>query len=155
MNQDQIILLEHFKKEMEVGEDLLSLLAEEEYALSHQNLQKLPDITLNKNNLVQKYLHLRNLRQQQLAYLGLPKEESLCSTWISQQNNPELHQLWEDLSQVLRSCQNINSLNGMMLQKLSLSNRNAIQALIGKDPTQSIYGPGSTPSNMSNFNILG
>jgi flagellar biosynthesis/type III secretory pathway chaperone len=150
-----MILLEHFKKEMEVGEDLLSLLAEEEYALSHQNLQKLPDITLNKNNLVQKYLYLRNLRQQQLSPLGLPKDEALFPAWITQQKNPELHQLWENLTQVLRACQNINLLNGMMLQKLSLSNRNAIQALIGKDPTQSLYGPGSASSNMSNFNILG
>jgi flagellar biosynthesis/type III secretory pathway chaperone len=37
---------------MEVGEDLLSLLAEEEHTLCHQNLQKLSDITFNKNNLV-------------------------------------------------------------------------------------------------------
>ncbi len=155
MNQDQIILLEHFKKEMEVGEDLLSLLAEEEQALSQQNLEKLPDITLNKNNLIQKYLHLRGLRQQQLTPLGLPKEESLYTKWIYLQNNSELHQLWENLSQALRACQTINASNGMMLQKLTLSNRNAIQALVGKDPTQSIYGPGSASSNISNFNILG
>jgi hypothetical protein len=48
LKKDQIILLEHFKREMEVGEDPLSILTKEENPLPQQNLQKLPDITFNK-----------------------------------------------------------------------------------------------------------
>jgi hypothetical protein len=42
-----------------------------------------------------------------------------------------------------------------MIQKLSATNRAAIQVLEGQDPTQSIYGPGSDAGNISKFNVRG
>ena len=155
MNEKIDVLLDHFKKESKVSTDLLSLLKDEEEALSHQNLQLLPEITSKKNNLIQEFLSLKSKRQQNLAPLGVPLEESNIASWIKKEKAPELHTLWEELTQTLKSCQEINNLNGKMIQMLSASNRNALQVLVGKDPTQSIYGPGSVSSNISKINIIG
>jgi len=138
-----------------MSNELLSLLTEEEGALTQQFLQELPEITVKKNTLLQAFLKLKTQRNQDLSSFSLPKEESLIPSWIQQQNSPELHQIWAELTQVLKNCQQINNQNGKMIQMLSSSNRAALQILVGKDPTQSIYGPGSESSNISKFNTLG
>ena len=138
-----------------MSNELLSLLSEEEGALTQQLLQELPDITVKKNTLVQAFLQLKTQRNQRLNSFAIPKEESLIPSWIQQQKSPELHQIWAELTQILQTCQQINNQNGKMIQMLSSSNRAALQILVGKDPTQSIYGPGSESSNISKFNILG
>jgi len=138
-----------------MSNELLSLLTEEEGALTQQFLQELPEITVKKNTLLQNFLKLKTQRNQDLSSFSLPKEESLIPSWIQQQNSPELHQIWAELTQVLKNCQQINNQNGKMIQMLSSSNRAALQILVGKDPTQSIYGPGSESSNISKFNTLG
>jgi len=149
------ILLEHFKKEIEVSKNLLTLLKEEEDALSHQHLHLLAEITTKKNNLIQAFLALKNARQQNFLPLGVPPDESKLSQWIKKENVPDLHMVWKDLIQTLTSCRETNNLNGKMIQRLSAANRNALQVLVGKDPTQSIYGPGSQSSNISKINIIG
>ena len=138
-----------------MSNELLSLLTEEEGALTQQFLQELPEITVKKNTLLQAFLKLKTQRNQDLSSFSLPKDESLIPSWIQQQNSPELHQIWAELTQVLKNCQQINNQNGKMIQMLSSSNRAALQILVGKDPTQSIYGPGSQSSNISKFNTLG
>jgi len=138
-----------------MSNELLSLLTEEEGALTQQFLQELPEITVKKNTLLQAFLKLKTQRNQDLSSFSLPKDESLIPSWIQQQNSPELHQIWAELTQVLKNCQQINNQNGKMIQMLSSSNRAALQILVGKDPTQSIYGPGSESSNISKFNTLG
>lgn len=138
-----------------MSNELLTLLSEEEGALTQQLLQELPDITVKKNTLVQAFLQLKTQRNQGLTSFSIPKDESLIPHWIQEQNSPELHQIWDKLIQILQSCQQINNQNGKMIQMLSSSNRAALQILVGKDPTQSIYGPGSESSNISKFNILG
>jgi len=138
-----------------MSNELLSLLTEEEGALTQQLLHELSEITVKKNTLVQSFLKLKTQRNQGLSSLSVPKEESLIPSWIEQQNSPELHQIWAELIQTLKNCQQINNQNGKMIQMLSSSNRAALQILVGKDPTQSIYGPGSESSNISKFNTLG
>ena len=138
-----------------MSNELLSLLSEEEGALTQQFLQELPEITAKKNTLVQAFLKLKTQRNQDLSSFSIPKDESLIPGWIDQQNSSELHQIWAELTQTLKNCQQINNQNGKMIQMLSSSNRAALQILVGKDPTQSIYGPGSESSNISKFNILG
>jgi flagellar biosynthesis protein FlgN len=155
LSKNQNILFDHFKKELEVSKELLSLLTEEEVALTQQLLPQLQDITSKKNSLVQTFLHFKNQRNQGLSSFSIPKEESQISSWVQQQNSPELHQIWAELTKTLQECQQINNQNGKMIQLLSSSNRAALQVLVGKDPTQSIYGPGSESSNISKFNILG
>jgi flagella synthesis protein FlgN len=155
LDENRNTLLGHFKKELEMSNELLSLLTEEEGALTQQFLQELPEITVKKNTLLQAFLKLKTQRNQDLSSFSLPKEESLIPSWIQQQNSPELHQIWAELTQTLQRCQQINNQNGKMIQMLSSSNRAALQILVGKDPTQSIYGPGSESSNISKFNTLG
>jgi flagella synthesis protein FlgN len=155
LDENRNILLGHFKRELEMSNELLSLLSEEEGALTQQLLQELPDITIKKNALVQAFLQLKTQRNQRLTSFSIPKEESLVPSWIGQQSSPELHQIWAELTQTLKNCQQINNQNGKMIQMLSSSNRAALQVLVGKDPTQSIYGPGSDSSNISKFNTLG
>ena len=155
MNETEKLLLEHFKKELELSIELLSLLNEEEVALSHQDIQSIPSITSNKNNLILKFLNLKSLRQNKLSHFGIPRDEPQIGKWITQQKLPELHQIWENLLLTLRQCQQINLINGKMIQQLTLANRAALQLLVGKDPTQSIYGPGSDIANTSKFNIRG
>ena len=138
-----------------MSNELLSLLSEEEGALTQQFLQELPEITAKKNTLVQAFLKLKTQRNQDLSSFSIPKDESLIPGWIDQQNSSELHQIWAELTQTLKNCQQINNQNGKMIQMLSSSNRAALQILVGKDPTQSIYGPGSESSNISKFNTLG
>ena len=155
MDENRNTLLGHFKKELEMSNELLSLLNEEEGALTQQLLQELPDITVKKNSLVQAFLQLKTQRNQRLSSFSIPRQESLIPSWIQQQNSPELHQIWAELTQTLKNCQQLNNQNGKMIQMLSSSNRAALQILVGKDPTQSIYGPGSESSNISKFNTLG
>jgi flagellar biosynthesis/type III secretory pathway chaperone len=155
LNDNEKLLLEHFKKELELSIELLSLLTEEEGALSQQDIQHIPSITSNKNNLILKFLNLKSIRQKKLSNIGLPRNEPQIGHWIKQQQLPELHQIWENLLQTLRKCQHINLINGKMIQQLTLANRAALQLLVGKDPTQSIYGPGSEVANTSKFNIRG
>ena len=155
MSENQKFLLEHFKKELEVTKELLTLLNKEELILSHQDLPQLPEITVLKNNLIQRFLQLKSSRQNQLLAYGLPKNESQIAIWIDQQNHLDLHQIWAELTNTLKSCQEVNQQIGKMIQKLSASNRAAIQVLEGQDPTQSIYGPGSDAGNISKFNVLG
>lgn len=138
-----------------MSKELLSLLNEEEVALTHQLLQELPEITAKKNSLIQTFLQFKNQRIHGFSSLSIPKDESQIPNWVKEQNSPELHQIWAELTQTLQKCQQINNQNGKMIQMLSSSNRAALQILVGKDPTQSIYGPGSEPSNVSKFNILG
>jgi len=155
LDENRNTLLGHFKKELEMSNELFSLLTEEEGALTQQFLHELPEITVKKNTLVQAFLKLKAQRNQDLSSFSIPKEEALIPNWIQQQNSPELHQIWAELTQTLQGCQQINNQNGRMIQMLSSSNRAALQILVGKDPTQSIYGPGSESSNISKFNIFG
>ena len=138
-----------------MSKELLTLLNKEELILSHQDLPQLPEITVLKNNLIQRFLQLKSSRQNQLLAYGLPKNESQIAIWIDQQNHLDLHQIWAELTNTLKSCQEVNQQIGKMIQKLSASNRAAIQVLEGRDPTQSIYGPGSDAGNISKFNVLG
>ena len=69
-----------------MSNELLSLLSEEEGALTQQLLQELPDITIKKNALVQAFLQLKTQRNQRLTSFSIPKEESLVSNWMEQQN---------------------------------------------------------------------
>lgn len=138
-----------------MSKELLTLLNKEELILSHQDLPQLPEITVLKNNLIQRFLQLKSSRQNQLLAYGLPKNESQIAIWIDQQNHLDLHQIWAELTNTLKSCQEVNQQIGKMIQKLSASNRAAIQVLEGQDPTQSIYGPGSDAGNISKFNVLG
>ena len=155
MSENQKFILEHFKNELEVSKELLTLLNKEELILSHQDLPQLPEITVLKNNLIQRFLQLKTSRHNQLSAYGLPKDESQIGVWISQQSHLDLHQTWAELTNTLQTCQEVNQQIGKMIHKLSASNRAAIQVLEGQDPTQSIYGPGSDAGNISKFNVRG
>jgi flagella synthesis protein FlgN len=155
LNHPEALLTKHFSQELEISKELLHLLKQEEDALSRQEIRQISELTVTKNNLLLKFMNLRTLRIQNLSSIGLPREESLIPEWIKLQKNPKLHQIWADLTAELIQCKEINTLNGMMIQKLSSMNRSALQLLVGQDPTKDIYGPGSSAVNTSKFNILG
>lgn len=154
MSDHERLILEHFKKELDASRELLGILGQEEIILVEQNLDALEDITVKKNLLVQKFLQLKNSRQQQIPTIALPKDEALMANWISQQSSPHLHQIWAEITQILTTCQIFNNSNGKMIFKLSTINRISLQTLKGQDPIQSIYGS-SASNNISKFNVKG
>jgi flagellar biosynthesis/type III secretory pathway chaperone len=149
------LITEHFSTELNISKDLLFLLQREEEVLAHQEIQNIPDITQEKNKLILEFIQLRSMRIKNLSSLGLPRDETEISAWVAKQAYPSLQLVWQELTDLLKKCQEINQINGMMIQKLSATNRSAIQLLVGQDPMKSLYGPSVVSSTSSKFNTTG
>lgn len=153
--QDLNPVYEHIRKELDLTEQLVALLSDEEQALIRQNPTDIEQIAEKKSQLINAFLKLKGERTARFKFQQVPVEEKQIAKWITSQNQDNLTNLWERLIAKLSLAQEINRTNGMMIARLSMMNRSALQHLMGQDPVKSVYGFNDNIRNTSKFNILG
>lgn len=135
--------------ELEIGEQLLTLLQQEETLLLTNRVDGLSDSTHAKSILVSQFASASQNRLSGLAeQFDLPRKESSMLPWLTTFASSDEKTSWQRLISIARSAQELNRTNGLMLNNLVLRNQNSLSVLRGH-AGHSFYGPAGQASSSS------
>lgn len=154
MNDPISALLDHLKVELELAEQLFSILKSEEASLIKNDLNQLETITTKKSQLISEYLLTRDARWKKLSLVDINLKETEFDQWIRSQKNESLHLIWVSLNQVLTDSQQINRTNGLIIHQLSSKNQRAMAILLGQNDSDGLYGSSGQSLSSSNFSKI-
>ena len=154
MNDPISALLGHLKVELELAEQLFSILKSEEASLIKNDLNQLETITTKKSQLISEYLLTRDARWKKLSLVDINLKETEFDQWIRSQKNESLHLIWVSLNQVLTDSQQINRTNGLIIHQLSSKNQRAMAILLGQNDSDGLYGSSGQSLSSSNFSKI-
>ena len=154
MNDPISALLDHLKVELELAEQLFSILKSEEASLIKNDLNQLETITSEKSQLISEYLLTRDARWKKLSLVDINLKETEFDQWIRSQKNESLHLIWVSLNQVLTDSQQINRTNGLIIHQLSSKNQRAMAILLGQNDSDGLYGSSGQSLSSSNFSKI-
>jgi flagellar biosynthesis/type III secretory pathway chaperone len=154
MNDPISALLGHLKVELELAEQLFSILKSEEASLIKNDLNQLETITSEKSQLISEYLLTRDARWKKLSLVDINLKETEFDQWIRSQKNESLHLIWVSLNQVLTDSQQINRTNGLIIHQLSSKNQRAMAILLGQNDSDGLYGSSGQSLSSSNFSKI-
>lgn len=120
---------------------LVRLLQKEQDKLIAADIEGLPAVIAEKAAIVARMSELANHRQLALAAAGLSLEQNSMDQWIAQTGNSTAHSLWQDLLSLAKSAQELNRINGKLINQHASYNQNALSILQGVPVSGSFYGP--------------
>jgi len=138
-------LLSLLKNIQQNSQQLVDSLKQEKQALSENQLEKLNEITSEKQVLLDK---LSQLDQQRAA----SSTNKNFNDFIASSNDQELIKQWDLTRLTISECQKLNEINGRLINKRSQINQDIISILSGRneqaDETYNAQGNQSSNSSL-------
>ncbi|MEO6351617.1 MAG: flagellar protein FlgN [Oxalobacteraceae bacterium] len=119
---------------------LIRLLQTEQDKLTAADIDELPAVTTEKAVIVARMSGLANQRQLALMAAGLSPEQNGMDQWIAQTSDNAARSLWQELLSLARSAEELNRINGKLINQHATHNQNALDILQGVPVGGNFYG---------------
>ncbi|MGV8893117.1 MAG: flagella synthesis protein FlgN [Burkholderiaceae bacterium] len=120
---------------------LIGLLQKEQDTLIAANIEELPSLIAEKAAIVAKMAELANQRQLALTATGFSLEQNGMDQWIAQTSDDVARTLWQELLSLAKSAEELNRINGKLINQHATYNQNALNVLQGVPVGGNFYGP--------------
>lgn len=138
-------LLSLLKDIQKDSQQLFNCLQQEKQALDDNQLDKLNDIAAQKQALI---THLSELDKQRIA--NSPTEN--FNQFIAETRDNVLIKQWKLTRESIANCQKQNEVNGRILNKRTLINKDILSLLTGRElPSETTYDAQGSQSNQSSI----
>ena len=114
---------------------LKALLEQELQLLNDRNSRELQPLINQKQDLMTRLEQSAGQRSQWTRFLVERTGQSTEECWqalLDQLDNPDLHQLWQELNTALRDCQTANEVNGKIIKRGQSTLRQLLSILRGQ-----------------------
>jgi len=138
-----------FVPEAELATKLLSLLENEQTALTNFQVDAMETLLEEKFLLLNSLSHCSQQRYQALAANGFEANESGMKNWLSQNNSTQVDSAWQSFQNTLTLSKEANRVNGVLVTKQFNRNQQMLNALQGPNSAAKFYGPNGQTANSS------
>lgn len=133
--QQELVLL--LQREVNQVQQLMHELEEEYAALAQQHTATLEDIVRKKQETIRELERIGQQRETLLASMNTTTEEQLKLAMrqsSAPSANKQLSALWNELLLLAEKCQEMNRINGSIVELVSRQSRHALEILHGISP---------------------
>jgi len=120
--------------------NLMRLLQTEQDKLTAADIDELPAVIMEKASVVARMSALTNQRQLALMAAGLAPEQSGMEQWIAQTSDDTARSLWREILCLAKSAEELNRINGKLINRHATHNQNALNVLQGVPVGGNFYG---------------
>ena len=134
--QQELVLL--LQREVNQVQNLMHSLEEEYAALAEQHTATLEDVVRKKQAAIRELEHIGKQRETLLASMNTSTEEQLNNAIHgagADRLNQSLSALWKELVILAEKCQEMNRINGSIVELVSRQSRHALDILHGISPS--------------------
>jgi flagella synthesis protein FlgN len=147
------------EQEIQCTTALQQLLQQEQQALIDADTEAVMALLAEKNQLVASLKPLAAVREQALLAAGHPASQAGMQAWLASTtaSSTAAVQCWSRLMALSRTAQQMNRINGLLIQRHMINNQAALDILQGRPAHGNVYGPkGQTAqSTQSRKRIIG
>ncbi len=135
-------------------ETLADVLNQEKACLSSSDVRQLESLTCEKNRLLEQIRDSAKRKIRLLVNMGFRPDSGEPSRFIRSAGLPDLLELWEDADRRLRSCQEMNQTNGIVISHLQKRLSRLTDIFRGVAGHQKLYGAQGEQKAVSHSTIL-
>ena len=143
-------LVKNLEAELRAFQDFIQVLQTEQDALVQGNVDPLLELARIKSEKVVLLSQLAESRTRFLSAQGCSQEHGGMAKWLQQQRdggNPQIAELWQQLLALAENAQQLNQINGSMIDTRLRNNQQALAILQTAAKQSALYGPdGQTQS---------
>lgn len=129
--QELVLLLQH---EVNQVQNLMHSLEQEYAALAEQHTNTLEDVVRKKQDTIRELESIGQQRENLLASMNTTTEEQLNRASAESTADDQLSALWKELIVLADKCQEMNRINGSIVELVSRQSRHALDILHGISP---------------------
>ena len=130
--QQELVML--LQREVNQVQNLMHSLEQEYAALAEQHTDNLEEVVTRKHETIRELEIIGQQRENLLAAMGSTTTEQLKLAAVRPAANRQLSQLWNDLVLLAEKCQEMNRINGSIVELVSRQSRHALEILHGISP---------------------
>jgi len=130
-------LVQLLRRELDHVQNLMHSLEQEYSALAEQHTTTLEDVVRKKQETIRELEQIGQQRETLLASMNSSTEEQLNLAGSTSTGNKELSALWNELMLLAEKCQEMNRINGSIVELVSRQSRHALDILHGISPNVS------------------
>lgn len=136
-------LVKNLEAELRVFQDFIQVLQTEQDALVQGNVDPLLELARIKSEKVVLLSQLAESRTRFLSALGYHQEQGGMTKWLQQRDggNPQIAELWQQLLVLAENAQQLNQINGSMIDTRLRNNQQALAILQVAAKQSTLYGP--------------
>jgi len=136
-------LVKNLEVELRVFQDFIQVLQTEQDALVQGNVDPLLELARIKSEKVVLLSQLAESRTRFLSALGYLQEQGGMTKWLQQRDggNPQIAELWQQLLVLAENAQQLNQINGSMIDTRLRNNQQALAILQVAAKQSTLYGP--------------
>ncbi|GAO37522.1 FlgN [Sulfuricella sp. T08] len=136
-------LVKNLEAELRAFQDFIKVLQTEQDALVQGNVDPLLELARIKSEKVVLLSQLAENRARFLSALGYPQEQGGMMKWLQQRDggNPHIAELWQQLLALAENAQQLNQINGSMIDTQLRNNQQALAILQAAANQSALYGP--------------
>jgi len=134
MQQELVQLLQ---REVNHVQNLMHSLEQEYAALAEQHTTTLEEVVRKKQETIRELENIGQQRETLLATMNTSTEEQLNKAGNAATGSKQLSALWNELVLLAEKCQEMNRINGSIVELVSRQSRHAIDILHGISPNLS------------------
>lgn len=142
-------LAKNLEAELRAFQDFIQVLQTEQDALVQGNIDPLLELARIKSEKVVLLSRLAESRTRFLSVQGYSQEHGGMAKWLQQRDggNPQIAELWQQLLALAENAQQLNQINGSMIDTRLRNNQQALAILQTAAKQSTLYGPdGQTQS---------
>ena len=137
-------LVKNLETELRAFQDFIQVLQTEQDALVQGNVDSLLELARIKSEKVVLLSQLAENRHRFLSAQGFSPENGGMTKWLQQQRdggNPQISKLWQQLLALAENAQQLNQINGSMIDTRLRNNQQALAILQVAANQNALYGP--------------
>lgn len=137
-------LVKNLEAELRAFQDFIQVLQTEQDALVQGNVDPLLELARIKSEKVVLLSQLAESRARFLSAQGYSQEQGSLTKWLNQQRdrgNPHIAELWQRLLTLAENAQQLNQINGSMIDTRLRNNQQALAILQVAANQIALYGP--------------
>jgi len=132
--QELVLLLQ---REVNHVQNLMHSLEQEYAALAEQHTTTLEEVVRKKQETIRELEQIGQQREALLIAMNTSIEEQITIAAMPSTGNKQLSALWNELVLLAEKCQEMNRINGSIVELVSRQSRHAIDILHGISPNPS------------------
>ena len=137
-------LAKNLEAELRAYQDFIQALQTEQDALVQGNIDPLLELARIKSEKVVLLSRLAESRTRFLSAQGYAQEHGGMAKWLQQQRGggiPQIAELWQQLLALAENAQQLNQINGSMIDTRLRNNQQALAILQAAAKQSALYGP--------------
>lgn len=136
-------LVKNLEAELHEFQGFIQILQTEQDSLVQANIDPLLELARLKSEKVLLLSQFADLRTRFISTQGFPTKPGSMGAWLKQQRNPEyarIAELWTQLLTLAESAQQLNKINGSMIDTRLRNNQQALSILQSAAKQSALYG---------------